>query len=187
MSDSLLQRVAANDATAVSEVLEQYGRLVWALARRMTGNASDAEDAVQEIFLDVWKSSGRFDPAVAGESTFITMIARRRLIDRRRRAGRRPQSEALPEQVPDTGTHHEDKVAVSDEAAHAARALDQLRPEQKRVLELSIYEGLTHTEISEETGLPLGTVKTHARRGLIKVRELLAAASVEAGEGEVES
>ncbi len=174
---TLLQRIAANDASAVQETLDRYGRLVFALARRMSAGPSDAEDAVQEIFLEIWKSASRFDPDVAAEPTFITMCARRRLIDRRRRADRRLRPEALPAQLPDSGADHEARIDRSEEAARAAEALKELRPEQKRVLELSIYDGLTHQEIAEETGLPLGTVKTHARRGLLRVRELLTGAT----------
>src|SRR5262245_66294972 len=92
---SLLARVAEGDAIAVRECIARYGGLVWSIARRF--ELADAEDAVQEIFLDLWKSAARFDPNIASETAFIAMIARRRLIDRRRTRKRRPTTEQLPE------------------------------------------------------------------------------------------
>jgi RNA polymerase sigma-70 factor (ECF subfamily) len=145
--------------------------LVWSLARRLLANAADAEDAVQDIFVDLWAHAGRFDDSLASEPTFVAMIARRRLIDRRRRAQRRPPPQPLPEQLSEAAAA--DAVELADEAALARRAFAELRPEQQRVLRLAIDQGLTHEEIARATGLPLGTVKTHARRGLIRLRELL--------------
>jgi len=166
---ALLARVAAGDATAVREVIATYGNLVWSLARRF--DAANAEDAVQEIFVDLWKSAARFDPAVAAEVTFVAMIARRRLIDRKRSQRRRPTAEQV-EELPAVadGTSGAD---VTADAARAARALDQLRPEQRQVLVLSTCHGLSHGEIASQTGMPLGTLKAHARRGLLSMRGLL--------------
>ena len=74
MSPALLPRVAQGDRAALNECIQRYGSLVWSLARRASPSASDAEDAVQEIFVEVWKSASRFDPRIAGESTFVAMI-----------------------------------------------------------------------------------------------------------------
>src|SRR5436190_23330300 len=166
---SLLARVATGDAAAVREVLATYGGLVWSIARRF--EPGDAEDAVQEIFLDLWKSAARFDPGVASEATFIAMIARRRLIDRRRSRRRRPTTEQLAEvpSIADDATSPD----VCAEAKQAARALADLRPEQRQVLVLSTCHGLSHGEIAAQTGMPLGTVKAHARRGLLSIRAAL--------------
>lgn len=171
----ILQRVASGDPAAVRECLDRFGGLVWSLARRLTPTASEAEDAVQEIFIDVWKSSGRYDPSIASETAFVAMIARRRLIDRQRRAGRRPNEEQVPEGAASSVSAPEDRASISDDVGRVSEAFDQLSDEQQRVLRLSIHQGLSHEKISRATGLPLGTVKTHARRGLIKLRELLAA------------
>jgi RNA polymerase sigma-70 factor (ECF subfamily) len=172
--ETLLSRIAAGDPNAVGDCLERYGGLVWSLVRRFLGQSADAEDAAQEIFVDLWRNAPRFNPALASESTFVTLIARRRLIDRRRRMQRHPEPGPLPESVPERPGGGTALVDVRDEAARAAAALDALREEQRRVLQLAVYHGLTHEEIARVTGLPLGTVKTHARRGLIRVRELLA-------------
>ncbi|MEJ7602958.1 MAG: sigma-70 family RNA polymerase sigma factor [Kofleriaceae bacterium] len=164
----LLGRVATGDPTAVRECLARYGNLVWSIARRF--EAADAEDAVQEIFLDLWKSAARFDPTIASEAAFVTMIARRRLIDRRRSRGRRPTTDPMTElpAIADRGTQPD----VCAEASQAARALDQLRPEQRQVL-VATCHGLSHGEIAAQTGMPLGTVKAHARRGLMSIRAAL--------------
>ena len=154
-------------ANAVRECIAKYGGLVWSIARRF--ELADAEDAVQEIFLDLWKSAARFDPNIASETAFVAMIARRRLIDRRRTRRRRPTTEQLPEVAIDQAARPD----ACAEAAQAARALDQLRPEQRRVLVLSTCHGMSHGEIAAQTGMPLGTVKAHARRGLISIRAAL--------------
>jgi RNA polymerase sigma-70 factor (ECF subfamily) len=171
--NSLLQRIARGEKAAVQECLTRYGGLVWSLARRFLGNATEAEDAVQEIFVELWKNADRYNPSLSSESTYITMITRRRLIDRRRKISRRPELVQLPETVASKQTPGTNQIDMVDEASKAAAALQELRPEQQRVLKLAVYHGLTHEEISQNTGLPLGTVKTHARRGLIKLREVL--------------
>lgn len=174
MTETLLQRVARGDQSAVRDVMDAFGGLVWSLARRFCANQADAEDATQEIFLDVWRSAPRFDPAVASEATFIAMIARRRLIDRTRKAGRRPNEQSLLEPTLTDGSDAVSRRAeLGDEVTRATQALGRLTPEQQKVLKLSIYRGLAHEKIAEATGMPLGTVKTHARRGLIRLRELL--------------
>ena len=172
MAGSILRRIAEGDKAAVQECIDKYGGLVWSLARRLSPTREDAEDGVQEIFIDVWKSAERFDEAQSSETTFIAMIARRRLIDRLRRHERAPATEELsPELVDDK--RHDKKIETASEAALAARAMSQLRPEQQKVLQLAIYQGLSHQEIATTTGLPLGTVKTHARRGLLHIRQAL--------------
>lgn len=171
LSGDILRRAAGGDQGAVKECLARYGGLLWGLARRFTSSAADAEDAVQEIFVDVWKSADRFDSTITSEAAFIAMIARRRLIDRRRREGRRPSTEPLPELPMHAATEPGGEVFA--EAALARKALDKLRDEPRQILLLAIGQGLTYEEIAERTGLPLGTVKAHARRGLLRVREAL--------------
>lgn len=167
---TLLPRVAAGDPAAVRECLARFGGLVWSIARRL--DPAEAEDAVQEIFLDLWRSAGRYDPLVASETAFVAMIARRRLIDRRRSRARRPTTEGIDEvpSIPDAQAQAPDACA---EASQAARALGRLRPEQREVLVLATCHGLSHGEIATRTGMPLGTVKAHARRGLLSIRAAL--------------
>ncbi len=173
MTLHILQKIADGDQTAVQDCLKSYGGLVWSLARRMLHNSNDAEDAVQEIFLDIWKNAGRFDPAQASETTFIAMIARRRLIDRIRYSQRRISADSIDDIINEPSVRSDKVMQTSVEAGEAAKALQELRPEQRQVLQLSIVHGLSHQEIADATGMPLGTVKTHARRGILQAREIL--------------
>lgn len=175
----LLPRVARGEPGAIKACIDRFGGLIWSLARRMTFNDAEAEDAVQEIFVEVWQSAYRYDAGVASETAFVAMIARRRLIDRRRKADRRPSYTHLPEGVVGTDAVDSAVLQVSEDAARASAAMNKLSTEQQRVLRLSIFHGLSHEKIARSTGLPLGTVKTHARRGLIRIRELLEASSQE--------
>ena len=175
MSGTILPRVAAGESAAVEEFLRQYGGLVWSLARRLCPNYADAEDAVQDVFIEVWRKADRYDPSIASEATYITMIARRRLIDRYRRRSRDLDTTPIADDVATSTEHHVDRADLRDEADRARRHMEQLRPEERRVLELSINVGLSQSQIAEATEMPLGTVKTHARRGLIRLRELLGA------------
>jgi RNA polymerase sigma factor (sigma-70 family) len=184
VSQPILHRVAAGDSTAVQECLDRYGGFVWSLARRFSKQPSEAEDAAQEVFIELWRKAGRFDPSVASEMTFVAMIARRRLIDRNRRRQRGPTSELSGVELPSESADRDlAEVDICDEAARASRALTELKPDQRRVLELSIYSGLSHEQIARVTKLPLGTVKTHARRGLARVREMLGLAPAPKIEG----
>jgi len=173
--------VARGDSGAVRDCLARYGGLVFSLARKFLGNSTDAEDATQDIFVELWRTAGRYDPAQSAETTFITMIARRRLIDGRRRAQRRPTPQALPDGLPGRDSGNGGSAETMDDANRARRALDELRDEQRGVILLSIDHGLTHDEIATRTGLPIGTVKTHIRRGLLKVREILDVTGMKGG------
>jgi RNA polymerase sigma-70 factor, ECF subfamily len=173
VTQAILQRIAGGDAAAVQDCLDKYGGLVWSIARKMLRNTEEAEDAVQEIFIDVWKNAERFDESKSSETTYIAMIARRRLIDRIRYSTRRISADSLDDVLLEPFTRSDKDLQTSIEAQQAAEAMRQLRPEQQQVLRLSIIQGMSHQEISEATGLPLGTVKTHARRGILQVREYL--------------
>lgn len=173
-TQSILERVAAGDTAAVSECLDRYGDLVWSLARRYLRNASDAEDAVQDIFIDIWGSSARYDRNIASEVAFISTIARRRLIDKIRAAERKPLMDSLDD---DEGAPIDPGIpaTVEDdtEVTIVERVLAEMDPEHQKVLSMSLYEGYSHSEIAERLSLPLGTVKTRVRRGLIHIREQL--------------
>ncbi|MEZ5989234.1 MAG: sigma-70 family RNA polymerase sigma factor [Planctomycetota bacterium] len=173
---SILQAIARGEGNAMNECLLQYRGMVTRLARRYLRQAEDVEDAVQDVFVDVWRSADRFDPALGGEASFVLTVARRRLIDRLRRRSRRLELDAqvLPDEVP--AAEEPDRVALDDEFDRAREAMRELRPEQRRVLELSLLEGQSHSQIAAGTSLPLGTVKTHARRGLSRLRGLLGVA-----------
>lgn len=171
---SLFERIAAGDASAVAQFMDTYGGLVWSLARRFTESAADAEDATQEIFLDIWKSAARYEASMGKESTFIATIARRRLIDRMRANSRRPATQEYDDaQSIDPKTVDENAGAVAVDVSAAQRALAKLKVGQREIVLMGVVEGMTHSEIATATGKPLGTVKTQMRRGLIKLRELI--------------
>lgn len=182
-SPTLLERIAAGDSSAVQEFLDAYGGLVWSIVRRRV-LPDAAEDVVQEIFVDVWRSAARFDPERASEAAFVTTIARRRLIDHQRKTGRRiddVELEATEHEVAESSTELE-RVELADEVQLAEAVLEELRPDQRRVLRLAVVDGLSHAQIAAATRMPLGTVKSHVRRGLERVRARLGAQGPVGGE-----
>jgi RNA polymerase sigma-70 factor (ECF subfamily) len=171
---TILQRIAEGDSSAVDDCLKEYGGLIWTLAKRSCRVASDAEDAAQEIFVELWRHADRFDPSKAGEATFVSMIARRRLIDRNRRGKSAPDVVSMTEsfvELPDSNAS--DPIELSEEAAKAARCMQKLSDNQRRILTLSIDRGHPQSAIATALELPLGTVKSYARRGLLQLRECM--------------
>lgn len=169
----LLHQVAQGTERAMETCVTKYGGLVWSIAQRYAKDRSSAEDIVQETFTDLWKSAGRYDPSVASESTFIGMLARRRAIDFARKESRRPMLEPMPDAESLPHASQEPSAAVRCESEEVRAALKQLPEETQQIFTLHFDEGMTHPEIVEKTGLPLGTVKTRLRRGLIDVRNIL--------------
>ena len=170
---TLLQRVARGERAAATACIECYSGLVWSLARRHLGNPADAEDAVQDIFLQLWRQAGRFDPAHGEEVTFVSMLARRRLVDRLRRARREPERATLEDAEHVLSEDGRRTLERSAEVERVLGVLEALDPKQREVIHLSSWLGLSHGAIAQRTGLPLGTVKSHLRRGLIRIRERL--------------
>ena len=180
--EPLLPRIAAGDERAVRDCVARYGALVWSLARRWTPDGGDAEDAVQEIFIDLWRTAARYDSSRTSEAGWVAMIARRRLIDRARKRERLPALESIPDGF-DVASESERDLDREWRAEQARAVLRELPPAQRRMLELSLLHGRTHDEIARETETPLGTVKSHIRRGLQRARDLLASRTQdEAGE-----
>ena len=180
----LLARVAAGEAAAFERCVDHWGGLVWSLCRRMLASHEEAEDATQEIFLELWRCAHRYDERLGSQTTFVGTLTRRRLIDRIRRRGRRP--DVVPLDRPDGGVPVSPATAdgplIRSETVDAVMArFAQLRPERQRVLRLTLLDGLTHRETAERLDMPLGTVKCHARRGLLELRRMLADGAPAAG------
>lgn len=171
--NTILARIAAGDETAVADCINQYGNLIWALAKKLTPRQEDAEDAVQEIFMEIWQNASRYDSQKSSESTFITVIARRRLIDRLRKVYRRPVVQSIEDTFETAPNVFESQVTTRIEAKRAVGAMQTLRAEQREMMIMNIYDGMSHGEISERLNVPLGTVKTHIRRGFKRVREVI--------------
>lgn len=173
--ESVLDRVASGSPGAAEELVDRFGGLVWTLARRFCRDRAEAEDATQEILAEIWNSvrQGRFDPAKGSETTFVATIARRRLIDRLRRR-RAPMAKLSADIAESAWRGSEPPFDVEDESVRAAfSVLDELSDPQQTAIRLAVMQGLTHEEVARVTGLPLGTVKTHIRRGLMRMRQRL--------------
>ncbi len=162
----LVQRLAARDAGALAEFYDRFAGLVNALALRILRDTADAEDVVQEVFLQAWRQADRFDPRRGTPEAWLCTIARTRALDRlRRRASRREEpAEAAPAAV---------AAPRPVEALAVRRALETLSEDQRRALELAYYEGLTQSEIAARLEEPLGTIKTRIRTAMIRLREAL--------------
>jgi RNA polymerase sigma-70 factor, ECF subfamily len=168
---SILKRVALGDASAVGECIQSYGSLILTLSLRFLGHRADAEDATQEIFLDLWKSASRYDDQKSSEPTFVVMIARRRLVDYKRRQPRLTIQDDF-DMANQTSQSHQSTPHYdqSDEANQIRSAMNELDQSQRTALLMSIQDGLTHAEIAVKMNTPLGTVKSWIKRGLETVR-----------------
>jgi RNA polymerase sigma-70 factor (ECF subfamily) len=165
-AESLLRRLTTGDHKALGEFYDLYAGLVNGLAIRILRDRAEAEDVVQEVFVQVWRQATRFDPHRGSPEAWLCTIARSRALDRlRRRTSRREEvSTAAPGAV---------ALPRSDEALAVRKALEALSPDQRRALELAYYEGLTQSEIAERLREPLGTIKTRIRTAMIRLREVL--------------
>ena len=165
-AQSLLHCLTGGDAAALGEFYDRFAGLVNGLALRILRNTTEAEDVVQEVFIQVWRQAERFDPSRGSPEAWLCTIARTRALDRlRRRTARREEaSDAAP------GVS---AVPRTEEALAVRKALEGLSADQRHALELAYYEGLTHTEIAARLGEPLGTVKTRIRTAMIRLRDVL--------------
>lgn len=181
MEPALLERVSSGDPEAAKLCVERYQGLVWTLARGFFSDSAEIEDAVQDVFIDLWKNAGRFDATRGKESTFVGLLTRRRLIDRLRKKTRRPDSASIEmEPVSDEETV-DIRLSRSEDARAAKEILDTLPPQQRQAIELAVLHGYTHQEVSQRLDIPLGTVKAHVRRGLQRLRDRLGVASASIG------
>jgi RNA polymerase sigma factor (sigma-70 family) len=165
----LAEHFRGGDEHALRIAYDRFGGAVLHLAQRVLGNRSDAEDVTQATFVAAWQGRQTFDPDRGSLLSWLLGIARRKAVDRIRTAVRENRItetfRALPEPAAPAETPERivDRLVVADELA-------QLPAEQRRTLELAFYDDLTHPQISAVTGLPLGTVKSHIRRGMASLR-----------------
>lgn len=175
VSGELLRRVAAGDETALTEMYDRASKLVYGLALRVLRDTGEAEEVMQEVFLQVWHRAAAHDPARGSATAWLVMLTRSRAIDRLR-AGRRVREQASMEEMPgfdpaSEAADPEEQAGVAQIGRKVREALAQLPAEQRRALELAYYEGLSHGEIAERLAAPLGTVKTRIRAGMMRLRE----------------
>jgi RNA polymerase sigma-70 factor (ECF subfamily) len=169
---ALVTAIRSGDQAAMGALYDRYSSIVYAVALRVLQETGAAEDVLQEIFMQLWRNPGAFDASRGNMAAWLAVIARHRAIDALRR--RRPESD-----IADVVVSVEPDLA-SD--ADRSRAMDKVRgaleampSPQRSALEMAYFEGLTHVEIAEKTGEPLGTIKTRIRAGLVSLRKVLAA------------
>lgn len=175
--EQVFEAFTQGNTSALGTLYDRYGLLVYRLIYRMLKNAQEAEDLTQEIFLNLQVKS-KFDPQRASFYTYLMTLTRSQSIDRlrsRRSKGRFWQNiSKLKDAIALQKSQSPMEVVSTEEISNQVRsALQSLSVNQRQVLELSYYEGLSQSEISQRLNIPLGTVKTHSRRGLIQLRKNL--------------
>ena len=171
--EALLALCERGDEVALGELYDRHGGVAYGLAFRILRNETLAEDAVQEAFLTVWRTAGRFSPDQAAASTWLLTIVHRRAVDLVRREERRrtePLSEAAEPVAQESA---EDAAWLRLERERVQEALRQLPDEQREAIELAYYGGFTQSELAERLGQPVGTIKSRMFVGLRRLRELL--------------
>jgi RNA polymerase sigma-70 factor, ECF subfamily len=169
---AILDRIVARDERAVAELYDRHSRLLYGLIVRILRDRSEAEEVLQEVFVLVWTRAETYNVALGSPAAWLVRIARNRAIDRlRSNAVRLRAVEAAP--PPDAADNPETRAAESEQQRVVKRALDGLPHEQRVLIEQAYFLGLTQSELAERFQLPLGTVKTRIRSGMIALREQL--------------
>jgi RNA polymerase sigma-70 factor (ECF subfamily) len=171
----LVRRLQRRDAHAMTELYDRYGRLIYSLILRVVRDGAIAEDLVQETFLRVWNRVQAFDSEKGALGPWLLAVARNRALDYLRSAGGRMRNQLELEESdhPALFTDLEKQILNSDRVRRVKLALEQLSENQRSVIELAYFEGLSQTEIAARLGQPLGTVKTWSRAALKALRESL--------------
>jgi RNA polymerase sigma factor (sigma-70 family) len=168
----LLALVARGDEEALASLYDRYAGVAYAVALRVVRDSGLAQDAVQDAFLAAWRTAAGFDPARGTGSTWLLTLVHRRAVDVVRREQRR-RAEPLGEGARDAGGTVDEDALIRDRRRAVQEALARLPPEQRQALELAYYGGLTQSELAEQLGLPLGTVKSRMFAALARLRDLL--------------
>ena len=168
---ALVTAIRSGDQGAMGELYDRYSSIVYSVALRVLQDTAAAEDVLQEIFMQLWRNPGAFDSSRGNMAAWLAVITRHRAIDALRR--RRPEND-----IADVVVSVEPDLASEAERSRAMdkvrSALDSMPKEQRSALEMAYFEGLTHAEIAQKTGEPLGTIKTRIRTGLISLRKVFA-------------
>jgi len=173
----LLQRIARQDRTAFAEFYDRHATLMFSVAAKILNNTGEAEDVLQETFVQVWEKAARFDPKLGKASSWVATLTRNKAIDRIRASQRRSRLAeqagaefAIVGEVDDTTN---EAIHDHDKAKLIQSAIVELPAEQRHAIELAYFSGLTQDEISKKLSEPLGTIKARIRRGLLKLRDRL--------------
>ena len=179
---ALVQRIIHQDEVALASLYRSLLRRVFAQVLRITRDPGCAEEVVEDVFWQVWRQAPRFDPERGSVVAWVSRIARSRALDALRAMGRNPLRMAVDldsDKVQQQGSHHDDPLRRIGEAQSAAlieSALIALDPLRRQLVALAFQGGYSQTEIAEQTGLPLGTVKSHIRRALAQMKTFIEAA-----------
>lgn len=172
---ALIRGVAAQDQSAMAELYDATRRLIYGLVLRIVTDPGTAEEVLLDVYMQAWRQADRYDDERGAPLAWLTTIARSRALDRVRSSSQEQRrSEPLEAASQEAVAAGADEATLAGEVqAFVRRALETLSPEQRKVIELAYYGGLSHSEIALELKQPLGTVKTRTRLGMIKLRETL--------------
>jgi len=181
----LLRKLAERDALALEVLYARYSAYVMGISLRILSSREEAEEVVQDVFWQLWKSELRYDPARGRFSTWLFSVARFRCLDRLRARERAlPHSARNEVAVSEAAPDQEAETYLLERQKEVRALLTRLPGEQRAAIELAFFQGLTHDEIAARTGDALGTVKSRIRRGLAKLREALSHGARDGGVGE---
>jgi len=176
--EELIRSIMEGKSNALGELYDRYGRLVYSLAFQVVGDSGTAEEVSQEVFLQIWHKAGTYQAQQGKVVTWLSSVARHKAIDSLRRKGARPEghqvefeNEEESDLVDPIGV--EEQVELSQRSLAIRRAISHLPLDQKKALAMAYFKGMTHQEVADATGEPLGTVKTRIRLGMLKLRQLL--------------
>jgi RNA polymerase sigma-70 factor, ECF subfamily len=167
---ALLQRVVARDAGALGELYDRHSRLLFGLIRRILRDRGDAEEVLQEVFVQAWTRAHTYDFGLASPIGWLLGIARNRAIDRLRRKSVQLRAVEAAAEPADTAADPEQLAAADQRRRSVQNALEALPADQRQLIEQAYFLGLTHTELAARFSLPLGTVKTRIRAGMLSLR-----------------
>ena len=176
-----LTRIADGEQVALGTLYDETSSLVYSMVLRVLGNVADAEETTMDVYTQVWKNAAGYDGSRGSVTAWLVTLARSRAIDRvRSRTSRAKKETSLPEtyDAPATGNSPEQDSEETQRRTRVIAALATLPAEQRELVELAFYSGLTHSELAERTGQPLGTVKTRIRMGMARLREHLSTAAI---------
>lgn len=173
---ALIAQMAQGDQSAVGVIYDLTNRLVFGLILRILGDRSAAEEVLLDVYTQVWRQAASYDRSRGTPLAWLTTIARSRALDRLRAGWQEQQRRQPLDEMPDAPSHGlnpEDAAVTTEHRRLVRQALAALTPEQRQVIELAYYSGLSHSEIAARLNQPLGTVKTRTRLGMLKLREML--------------
>ncbi|PZO36255.1 MAG: RNA polymerase subunit sigma [Shackletoniella antarctica] len=171
----LVNRLWAGETDALATLYDRYSSMVYTLALKMLANPAEAEDLTQEVFVNFWQRR-QYNPDRGSIGSFLATYTRSRAIDRLRSSSRRATILQRFKRIGEASSFSAspvDHATLQERSQHLRTALDQIPPAEREVLEIAYFQGLSQAEIAAQTGIPLGTVKSRCRQGLLRLRALL--------------